>query len=153
MKLRPYQTKIIAEVLASWQSGKRRVMATAPTGSGKTVLFAKIADKHLTDIPDGKVWIIAHRVEMLSQARQKIEAISDRRIGRIEIGDKFDPTAAVYICSIQSLAAKLAEIEAQPTLIIIDEVHHAIADSYQLEFRLKNDHSENGYHQLKVNHR
>ena len=61
MKLRPYQTKIIAEVLASWQSGKRRVMATAPTGSGKTVLFAKIADKHLTDVPDGKVWIIAHR--------------------------------------------------------------------------------------------
>ena len=131
MKLRPYQTKIIAEVLVKWQSGKRRVMATAPTGSGKTVLFAKIADKHLTDVPDGKVWIIAHRVEMLSQARQKIEAISDRRIGKIEIGDKFDPTAAVYICSIQSLAAKLPEIEAQPTLIIIDEVHHAIADSYQ----------------------
>ena len=35
MKLRPYQTKIIAEVLVKWQSGKRRVMATAPTGSGK----------------------------------------------------------------------------------------------------------------------
>ena len=69
MKLRPYQTKIIAEVIAKWQSGKRRVIATAPTGSGKTVLFAKIADKLLTDIPNGKVWIIAHRVEMLSQAR------------------------------------------------------------------------------------
>jgi superfamily II DNA or RNA helicase len=131
MKLRPYQTKIIAEVIGKWQSGKRRVIATAPTGSGKTVLFAKIADKVLTDIPNGKVWIIAHRIEMLSQARQKIEAISQRRIGKIEIGDKFDPTAEVYICSIQSLAAKLPEIEAVPTLIIIDEVHHAIADSYQ----------------------
>ena len=54
MKLRPYQTKIIAEVIAKWQSGKRRIIATAPTGSGKTVLFAKIADKLLTDFPNGE---------------------------------------------------------------------------------------------------
>jgi superfamily II DNA or RNA helicase len=131
MKLRPYQTKLIAEIAGKWQSGKRRVIAVAPTGSGKTVLFAKIADRHLNDQPKGRVWIIAHRIEMLLQARQKIEAMSDRRIGKIDIDDRIDPNAEVYICSIQSLTARLPEITIAPTLIIIDEVHHAIADSYQ----------------------
>jgi superfamily II DNA or RNA helicase len=82
MKLRPYQTKLIAEIAGKWQSGKRRVIAVAPTGSGKTVLFAKIADRHLNNEPKGRVWIIAHRIEMLLQARQKIEAMSERRIGK-----------------------------------------------------------------------
>jgi superfamily II DNA or RNA helicase len=131
MKLRPYQTKLIAEIAGKWQSGKRRVIAVAPTGSGKTVLFAKIADRHLNDEPNGRVWIIAHRIEMLLQARQKIEAMSERRIGKIDIDDRIDPSAEVYICSIQSLTARLPEITIAPTLIIIDEVHHAIADSYQ----------------------
>jgi superfamily II DNA or RNA helicase len=131
MKLRPYQSKLIAQIAAHWQSGKRRVIAVAPTGSGKTVLFAKVADRFLNDFPNGRVWIIAHRIEMLLQARQKIEAMSERRIGKIDIDDRIDPSAEVYICSIQSLTARLPEITIAPSLIIIDEVHHAVADSYQ----------------------
>ena len=105
MKLRSYQTKIISEVTARWQSGKRRVMVCAPTGSGKTVLFAKIAEKHLVDFPDGRVWVVAHREEILLQAKQKIEAVSQAIIVeedkvaiveildsdqiKIKIGDRF----------------------------------------------------------------
>jgi superfamily II DNA or RNA helicase len=131
MKLRPYQSQLIAQIAANWQSGKRRVIAVAPTGSGKTVLFAKVADRHLNNRPDGKVWIIAHRIEMLLQARQKIEAMCERTIGKIDIDERIDPNAEIYICSIQTLTARLPEITIAPTLIIIDEVHHAIADSYQ----------------------
>ncbi len=41
MKLKPYQTKLIAEIAAKWQSGKRRVIAVAPTGSGKGLASKK----------------------------------------------------------------------------------------------------------------
>jgi superfamily II DNA or RNA helicase len=131
MKLRSYQTKIISEVIARWQSGKRRVMVCAPTGSGKTVLFAKIAEKHLVDFPDGRVWIVAHREEILLQAKQKIEAVSQQTMGMIKFGYELDLDAQIQIASIQSLTSKLAELEISPSLIIIDEAHHSVAQSYQ----------------------
>ena len=106
-------------------------MVCAPTGSGKTVLFAKIAEKHLVDFPDGRVWVVAHREEILLQAKQKIEAVSQRTMGIIKFGYELDLDAQIQIASIQSLTSKLADMEISPSLIIIDEAHHAVAQSYQ----------------------
>jgi superfamily II DNA or RNA helicase len=60
--LRPYQSKIIAEVRDCWNSGARNVLAVAPTGAGKTVLFGEILRTH-----DGASCAIAHRRELVGQ--------------------------------------------------------------------------------------
>ena len=42
MILRPYQFDLVSRVHDSWDAGHQNVMATLPTGGGKTVVFSHI---------------------------------------------------------------------------------------------------------------
>jgi len=63
-ELRPYQAEAVAAVLESWKQFDR-TLGVAATGSGKTVMFADIAQKCLTC---GRVLVFAHRDELINQA-------------------------------------------------------------------------------------
>ena len=65
--LRPYQREAVDAVLAARREGVRRQLICLPTGSGKTVIFA-----HLAGIARRQVIVLAHRSELLEQAREKI---------------------------------------------------------------------------------
>jgi superfamily II DNA or RNA helicase len=129
MELRTYQKRLIFQILDAWQRKKRRVIAVAPTGSGKTVIFAKLLEEYLRHHPE-QVLIVAHREELILQARSKIENVTELPIGIIKYGYKPDLTSPIQIASIQTLASNL-DLEIEPKLIVIDEVHHAVADSYR----------------------
>jgi superfamily II DNA or RNA helicase len=43
MQLRPYQSQIVTEIRGQYQLGRKAVLAVLPTGGGKTVCFAHIA--------------------------------------------------------------------------------------------------------------
>lgn len=60
--LRPYQAKLKADVYAAWNAGARVVMAVAPTGAGKTVLFSDVMQEHA-----GASCAIVHRKELVTQ--------------------------------------------------------------------------------------
>ena len=60
--LRPYQQRLDDEISEHWAAGHAVVMAVAPTGSGKTVLFSEKLRKH-----QGACVAIAHRRELVSQ--------------------------------------------------------------------------------------
>ncbi len=53
----------------------RSVMAQMPTGTGKTVLLASVVESFLREHSNCKVWIVAHRRELVSQIRETIERI------------------------------------------------------------------------------
>ena len=60
--LRPFQQKLEYDIYNAWQSGARNVMPVAATGSGKTVVLAKLLrDESASSIA------IAHRQELVSQ--------------------------------------------------------------------------------------
>ncbi|MCY7335382.1 MAG: DEAD/DEAH box helicase [Chamaesiphon sp.] len=129
-QLRPYQNALIAKIVDAWQRKKRRVIAVAPTGSGKTIVFAKLIEQYLSK-NNKQVLVVAHREELILQAQAKIASLTATPIGIIKYGYPPNLNAPIQIASIQSLSRNLEDIEINPRLIIIDEVHHAASDSYR----------------------
>jgi superfamily II DNA or RNA helicase len=133
--LRPYQRDAIAAVLAGRRDGLRRMLVCLPTGAGKTVIFSELAR-----LARRQVLVLAHREELLGQARAKIEAAlagdgtgtGPGGVVALERGAARAPAdAKVIVCSIRSLhEARLAALlrGRDVGLIIYDECHHAPAE-------------------------
>lgn len=69
MVLRPYQQEAFEKVLEEWDRGVKKTLLVLPTGTGKTIVFSKIAEEC---VRRGKrVLIMAHRGELLEQAADK----------------------------------------------------------------------------------
>ena len=69
--LRPYQQEAEQAVLHEWDSGHTKTLLVLPTGTGKTIVFAKIAEDRVR--VGERVLIMAHHGELLEQASDKIE--------------------------------------------------------------------------------
>ena len=126
--LRPYQRDAVEAVLAARRAGKRRLLVHLPTGAGKTVIFS-----HLAQLARRQVLVLAHREELLTQAREKLErALGGAAVVAIERGALRAPTdARVLVCSIRSLhEERLAQVlrGRDVGLIVYDECHHAAAE-------------------------
>ena len=126
--LRPYQREAIAAVLAARRSGVRRMVVSLPTGAGKTVIFS-----HLARLARRQVLVLAHREELLGQAREKLErAMGGAAVVAIERGsERASADAKVLVCSIRSLhEERLARVICgrDVGLVIYDECHHAAAE-------------------------
>ncbi len=130
MRLRPYQQEAVDAVIAARKAGVRRMVLALPTGAGKTVIFAELIRR-----ARHPVLVLAHRDELLAQARAKIEAAlresGDPRAVAIEQGKHAASRGAeVVVASIRSLhEARIGQALAgrDLRLVIYDECHHAIA--------------------------
>jgi ATP-dependent helicase IRC3 len=126
--LRPYQREAIDAVLAARRGGTRRMVVCLPTGAGKTVIFSQLAR-----LARRQVLVLAHREELLGQAREKLErAMEGLAVVAVEQGSqRASHEAKVLVCSIRSLHEKrLARVLENRDfgLVIYDECHHAAAD-------------------------
>lgn len=127
--LRPYQQAAVDAVVRARKRGVRRMVVCLPTGAGKTVIFS-----HLAKIARRQVLVLAHREELLAQAKDKIERAVDEDVVAIEQGARRvheGDGARVMVCSIRSLREeRLARLVRGRDigLVIYDECHHAAAD-------------------------
>lgn len=133
MKLRPYQDAAKTAILREWDTGRRRTLLVLPTGCGKTLCFAAVAEEL---VRNGKrVLVLAHRSELLDQARAKIAALTglECSVEKAEqscLGEWF----RIVVGSVQTLMRDKRRLSFPPDYfgaIIIDEAHHALAESYQ----------------------
>lgn len=124
-QLRDYQVEMLDRLEKAWQRW-RSVMVQMPTGTGKTYLMAEII-RSITDNPSpfgggsncqGGVLIVAHRRELLDQIRGTV-----RHFG-IDMEENH-----IVVESIQKLSRDAEGIN--PSLVIVDEAHHALAKSYR----------------------
>ena len=145
LQLRDYQQDAIDSIGAKFQQGIWSQIIVLPTGSGKTECFARLRFSALGPWLDAyppreqKILVIAHREELIEQAAQKFaRANPDLNIG-IEKSDRRASWLLddVIVGSVQTLQGKrLAAIDpAQVRIVIIDEAHHAAADTYQALLR------------------
>ena len=129
MQLRDYQNLAISNVRKSFQVKHRSVLLTLPTGAGKTVIFSEIT--RLAGLKDSNVLILVHRKELIDQAGDKLTK-ADVKYGIIAAGRK-ESKSNVQVASVQTLINRLNNPD-QFDLIIIDEAHHSVANSWRKIF-------------------
>lgn len=131
MELRPYQNEARDAILREWRE-KDKTLLVLPTGCGKTVVFADVAKQRTAS---GRVLVLAHREELLSQAADKIRSFcglecSVEKAEQTAIGR----TEPITVGSVQTLQSD-KRLERFPgdyfSTVIVDEAHHSLADSYQ----------------------
>jgi len=126
MQLRSYQDRAIDDLRSAYQSGAKSVLLVAPTGMGKTVIIAAISANAAAR--NRHVLILVHRRELIHQTSSKLAWVGLEH-GIIAAGIP-SSDHAVQIASVQTLARRLSRLDWQPTLIIIDEAHHATAGQW-----------------------
>lgn len=113
----------------AFAEGKRRIIVAHATGTGKTVLFARILRKR-----GGRALILAHREELILQAHQKLLDVdlpsSDIGIVKAERKETDKP---IVIASVQTLVNCLPALLAHGSFetVVVDECHHALATTYR----------------------
>lgn len=129
MDLRSYQSDCIRAVRDGWAEFNAQ-LAVLPTGAGKTIIGANIC-KGFVDAGD-RVLFLAHREELLTQTIDKFRKATGLWAGleKAEFRAGFHQSAVV--ASVQTMLARGERWPANHFgLVIVDEAHHVLADSYQ----------------------
>ena len=115
MELRPYQDQLVRQVRDSYIHGYKAPCIVLPCGGGKSVIVADIAKK--TTEKKNRVLFLVHRKELCDQIEKTFKWWG----------------VDMFRCSImmvQTAARRISKI-AYPALIITDENHHSLANSYK----------------------
>lgn len=134
---RDYQESTLRKIAEAEARGVRRQAVSAATGLGKTVIFCLLAQRR-----GGRTLILAHRDELVSQAVEKmLQVWPDCPIGVVK-AERNETAAQVVVASVQTLSrtSRLEQL-ARPgdsllgvlepfDLVVVDECHHARADTY-----------------------
>ncbi len=137
LNLRPYQTEALMSVRDAYKAGKRRVIVSLPTGTGKTVVFAYFPAALKMK---KRLLVLAHREELLLQAQEKFRSIDpDLKVEIEQAGARASADARVVVASVPTLArnegARLSRLQPDDfSIIVVDEAHHAVAPSYRRIF-------------------
>ncbi len=133
--LRPFQNECVDRIEEELEKGSS-TLAVLCTGSGKTIIFAEVIARH-----PGRVLVLAHREELIFQAREKIAvALGTDEYITVEMAHHrgFSQTRWSEIkCVVASVATLRQEKRLQEfsrddfDLIITDEGHHSTASSYR----------------------
>jgi superfamily II DNA or RNA helicase len=140
--LRNYQTEFVQDIYSAWNAGARNVIATAATGSGKTVVMGHIVKGF--NVPS---IAIAHRQELVSQfalmlnrehVPHSIIAPSTiiRQIVALEMDthgfSQYNPRSSTRVAGVDTLIRKVKTRERwmdETQLTIVDEGHHTLANN------------------------
>ena len=137
MILRPYQSDASDAIFTEWLTHDS-TLVVIPTGGGKTVLFADVIRR----IFPRRALVLAHREELIFQARDKIQRVTglraDVEMGEYKAEDGLFDAARVVVSTIQTQCSggdgggRMAKFDPQRFgVLIIDEAHHATSPSYR----------------------
>ena len=155
MQLRDYQKEMLERLHHAWEK-HQSVMVQMPTGTGKTVLLAKVIRNSFTpnssSVGEKKIkrvrkkspsiLIVAHRIELIEQISRTLDKFSIKH-GLIVSGKPIDSTKPVQVASIQTLSRRIIQTASTEgtesslstinfSLVIIDEAHHTLAKTYKM---------------------
>jgi len=135
LPLRDYQADDVSRVEAAWERGVRRPAVVVATGLGKSVESAHLAVRWLQrERASGgsrRALKIVHRREIVEQLANKVRDVAPSlSVGIVQAGR--NETGADVVCaSVQTLASERRRRMVRGIgLIIVDECHHAAANTY-----------------------
>lgn len=125
LTLRDYQLKGLDTIRDALRLNDS-VIYVLPTGGGKTALATVMAGN--ASSMGRRCMFLVHRRELIRQTQDAF-TLSGIHYGTIQAGKPGDPFAKVHIGSIQTVVRRLEKLQ-RPDLLIVDECHHARAQSW-----------------------
>lgn len=140
MQLREHQVHMANGIEQAWASGHQNVLATMPTGGGKTPVFSHILHQHMTE----PSCAIAHRKELVGQISMALArfGVRHRVIGPPELvkyvirrqqqklgRDFYQPNAQCAVAAVDTLIRRKNELKQwlpQVRRWVLDEGHHLL---------------------------
>ena len=124
----PIQQEALEALQLSRQDGRKRALIVMATGLGKT--YVSIFDSKA--IRAQKILFIAHRKELLTQASNSFRFLYPKASFAWFVGQEQDTSGMITFASVQKISRSYTSFAPDHfDYIIIDEVHHATAKSYQ----------------------
>ena len=150
IRLYDYQAEMKERIEAAFRS-YQSVMVQMPTGTGKTILLAEVVKSEERRVKNPCVWIVVHRRELVEQIKASLTASLNVECEmlnathnvkcemlNVKRGKPLDSSLFTFpfslntrVFSIQWLSRHYQEMEESPSLIVIDEAHHAVAKTYK----------------------
>ena len=128
ISLRPYQIEAADAVAQCHADGTLRPAVILPTGTGKTTVIAELARRQTNT----RSVTLAHRTEIVDQIADRLKAHGIGSVG-VVAGSRNQFGAQHIVGMVQTLRndKRLSRLAGTAGLVIVDECHHATADSYQ----------------------
>lgn len=117
IQLRDYQNELINGIYKSMHKGNKRIMVQSPAGSGKSVTMSEIARRATKK--NNRVLFVVHRRELVSQIKDTFSANA--------VDFNYCHVGMVQTVNNQVKKDKIKE----PSIILVDEAHHALAKTYR----------------------
>lgn len=129
MILRPYQQVAVDDASKALDKHKNTIVV-APTGAGKTIMLSALVGKKYKK--GDRVLVIQHRDELVRQNAQKFSRVNPNISTSIVDGSEKDWSGEAIFSMVQTLSRPNNLDNMKPVdMVVIDESHHAIADTYQ----------------------
>ena len=118
MKLREPQQNVLNKIRFSIVTGSKRILVSAPTGFGKTILAHEICKNAIEK--GNRVLFTSHRIQLAHQSKN---VFSDLNPSYLQgSSSDYDETKLLTVATIQTLINRDVK---EPKIIIIDEIHYA----------------------------
>jgi superfamily II DNA or RNA helicase len=130
MLLRPRQKLFVDRSVSALRSHGNTI-GVAPTGAGKTIMLSGVVGEILEG-NDAKACVLAHRDELTAQNRTKFARVNPGMSTSVVDAKEKSWTGRATFAMAPTLARE-ANLDQMPALdlFVIDEAHHAAADSYR----------------------
>jgi|TARA_E500000318_G_scaffold3467_1_gene3894 DNA repair protein RadD len=129
MLLRKYQ-EVAVDAASKALDDKGNTLVVAPTGAGKTIMLSALIGKRFKK--GEQVLVLQHRDELVSQNSTKFHRVNNNiTTSEVNAANK-DWSADTVFAMVQTLSRE-KNLERMPKLdlIVVDEAHHTVADTYQ----------------------
>ena len=127
MLLRDYQSYICSRVSDAFDK-HRSIMVQMPTGTGKTMVLAELVKRLMMKDEGIRILIVAHRRELIEQIKATVKRMGLNADNQLSVINN----QTIIVESIQTISRRIATIEFAPSLVVIDEAHHALAKTYKM---------------------
>ena len=147
--LRDYQITALDRLHEGYASGLLRLGIGLPTGVGKTIIMTELARRYAA--AGQHVWILLHRDQLVIQTEKQMrehvrdadthrhpprhQAVSKTTVGVVQ-GDRDVVNASIVVVSVHTLRSekRLSRMR-RPDLIIVDEAHVSMSETYLTIFK------------------
>ena len=131
IRLYDYQAEMKERIDTAFRS-YQSVMVQMPTGTGKTVLLSEVVKSKERRMKNPCVWIVVHRRELVEQIRETLDTMLSSPSSTSDVTTSLlSDNSRIKVMSIQWLSRHYQNMAEKPSLIVIDEAHHAVAKTYK----------------------